>query len=161
MHLSKSFRLFACISVLGATLVSPGSAWARPEMPGKLQEAAGMSCVPLCTMCHLTNPGQSDNWTSKPLSGVLLTEIQTQADIKAKYNTWAAANPILAEGVRRGYEPGSLAPGKTAENVCGPVYGCAVPAAKPIKSSSPDYTGVIWVAGAVIAGAVLRRRKRK
>jgi hypothetical protein len=160
MHPSKSIRLLACISVLGAALVSAGSAWARPEIPGKLQEAAGMSCVPLCTMCHLTNPGQADNWTMKTLSGVLVGPIQAETDIKPAYDMWAATNPTLAEGVRRGYEPGSLAPGKTPENVCGPVYGCAIPAAKPIKSSSPDYTGVIWVVGAVAVGAVLRRRKK-
>ncbi|HVY31675.1 MAG TPA: hypothetical protein VHB79_34305 [Polyangiaceae bacterium] len=158
MHISKTIRLFACISLASAAVLGASSAFGRPEMPGKLQEVAGMTCVPLCTMCHTSNPGQADNWTMKALGQQLYLPIKNQQDIKPAYDAWKAANTNLASGVVNGYEPTSVMNGHP-ENVCGPIYGCTVPAVKHVTSSH-DYVGVLWMGGAMIVGGLLRRRKR-
>jgi hypothetical protein len=161
MHFSKTIRLFACISSAAAALLGAGSALARPEVPGQLYEAAGMQCVPLCTMCHATNPGQADNWPSL-LGGIVYADVKAEKDIKAAYQAWAtnpATDPRLVEGVKRGYKPDTLDGMHTPLNVCGPVYGCAVPAVKHVTGSR-DYVGVLWMGGAMIVGGLLRRRKR-
>lgn len=151
MHPSKSVRLFACISFVGALVLSAGSALARPEVPGQLQAAANMRCVPLCTMCHLTNPGQAGNFT-KPLGVAMVAPVTAQVDIKPAYEAWAAAHPDLAKLVQNGQEPGS------GEDVCGPTYGCAVRMEK--EAAAPrDFTGPLWVVGAMVVGGLLRRRK--
>lgn len=164
MHLSKTIRLLTCISATAAALLGAGSAFARPEVPGQLHDAAGMTCVPLCTMCHATNPGVKANWTSM-LGGVLYNDILAERDITATYQNWAAMpiNKPYADYVKAGYKPDTLlVAGTPPLNVCGPVYGCALPPAKQaLGASTGDYAGAMWVAGAVIAGAVLRRRKRK
>jgi MYXO-CTERM domain-containing protein len=140
------------ISIAGLVLLTAGSALARPEAPGQLQAAANMQCVPLCTMCHQTNPGQADNWT-KPVGIPLFAPIKAQQDIKPAYDAWAAMNPALAALVTKGIEPGSGA------DVCGPTYGCAVHVAK--EAAAPrDFTGPLFALGAVIAGAILRRHRK-
>lgn len=153
MHLPKSFRLFCSrISLTGIVLLTTGSALARPEAPGELQKAANMQCVPLCTMCHLTNPGVMGNFT-KPLGLALVGPIQAQTDIKPKYDEWAAANPADAAKVSKGIEPGSGA------DVCGPTYGCAVHVAK--EAAAPrDFSGPLWVVGAMLTAGILRRRRK-
>lgn len=156
MHSLKSFsRLFSRISITALVLLTAGSALARPEVPGQLQAAANMQCVPLCTMCHATNPGVKSNWAGKPLGGVLFPEINAQVDIKAHYLSWAAdpANAEAAAKIQKGIEP------STNVDVCGPTYGCAVHVAK--EAAAPrDFTGPLWALGAVIAGGILRRRRR-
>lgn len=153
MHLFKSFhRFWAGISLAGIVLLATGSAAARPEVPGELQEAANMQCVPMCTMCHATNPGVKSNF-GKTLGGVLLLPINNQQDIKPAYTAWAAANPALAAKVQKGIEP------STGVDVCGPTYGCAVRVEK--EAAAPrDFSGPLWVVGAVVAGGLLRRRRK-
>lgn len=153
MLFTKSFRHLSRVSIAGIVLLTAGSALARPEVPGELQAAANMQCVPLCTMCHLTNPGQATNWTSKPLGLALSVPIAAQTDIKPAYIGWAMTNPNLAALVTKGIEPGSGA------DVCGPTYGCAVHVAK--EAAAPrDFAGPLWALGAVIAGGILRRRRK-
>jgi MYXO-CTERM domain-containing protein len=155
MPFPQSFRFLSRIALTGAVLLTAGSALARPEVPGELQAAANMQCVPLCTMCHSGNPGTKANWdpANKPLGGALLTPINSQSDIKDAYLGWAAMNPADAAKVQKGIEP------KSGVDVCGPTYGCAVHVAK--EAAAPrDFTGPLWALGAVIAGGVLRRRRR-
>lgn len=153
MQTTNSLRRFiAGVSLVGAVLLS-SLAEARPEVPGELQEAAGMKCVPLCTMCHTTNPGQAGNWTMKPLGITLYAEIKAEKDIKAHYDMWAAMNPSLAAMVKNGQEPGS------GQDVCGPTYGCAVRIEK--EAAAPrDFGGPLFVVGAVVLGGLLRRRRK-
>ncbi len=154
MPFPKSFRhLLSRLSITGIALLTTGSALARPEVPGQLQAAANMQCVPLCTMCHLTNPGVKSNWTSKLLSGVLVTPITNQTDIKPAYDAWALTDPVNAAKVQKGIEP------TFNVDVCGPTYGCAVPVAK--EAAAPrDFSGPLWIVGAVVAGGILRRRRK-
>jgi MYXO-CTERM domain-containing protein len=150
---TKSFRRLSRFSITALVLLTAGSALARPEAPGQLQEAASMQCVPLCTMCHQTNPGQALNWTMKPLGVTLNGPIRAQTDIKPAYNDWAAMHPDLHALVKKGIEPGS------GVDVCGPIYGCAVHVAK--EAAAPrDFTGPLVALGAVIAGGILRRRRK-
>ena len=112
-----------------------------------------MRCVPLCTMCHTTNPGVKDNWV-KPtgLGPPLVGPITAQTSIKDAYNAWAAANPEKAALVKNGQEPG------TGQDVCGPTYGCAVRIEK--EAAAPrDFGGPLFVVGAMVVGGLLRRRK--
>jgi MYXO-CTERM domain-containing protein len=153
MHSPNPLRRFSLrISLAGLVLLTAGSAFARPELPGQIQAAADMQCVPLCTLCHMTNPGEANNWT-KPLGAALYPQIKAQKDIKDAYNVWAAANPTLAAGVKLGKEPGS------GQDVCGPTYGCAVHVAK--EAAAPrDFTGPLWAVGAMVAAGLLRRRRK-
>lgn len=151
-------RLLSRITLTGVVVLTTAPAWARPEAPGMLQQAADMQCVPLCTMCHLTNPGEKSNWVpTRPLVGALLLPITQQADqatFTAAYNKWASANPAMAAMVKQGKEPSS------GTDVCGPTYGCAVHVAK--EAAAPrDFTGPLWVVGAMVLGGILRRRKRE
>ena len=153
MHFPKSFRfLLSRISIAGLALLTSGSALARPEVPGELQAAANMQCVPLCTMCHTTNPGLLSNF-GKTLGPVLVTPVSKEQDIKPAYDAWAAMNPQLALLVQKGIEP------STGVDVCGPTYGCAVRVER--EAAAPrDFSGPLWVLGAVVAGGILRRRRK-
>jgi len=152
MPFTKSLRFFSRVSLTGFVLLTAGSALARPEVPGELQKAANMECVPLCTMCHTTNPGLKTNF-GKTLGGQLLAPILAQTDIKPAYVAWATANPNEAAKVRKGIEP------STGVDVCGPIYGCAVHVAK--EAAAPrDFTGPLLALGAVVAGGILRRRRK-
>jgi MYXO-CTERM domain-containing protein len=152
MLFTKSFRRMSRISLAGLVLLTAGSALARPEAPGQLQAAANMQCVPLCTMCHATNPGLKTNF-GKTLGVALLLPILNQTDIKPAYDAWAMANLADAAKVQKGIEP------STNVDVCGPTYGCAVHVAK--EAAAPrDFTGPLFALGAVIAGGILRRRRK-
>ena len=155
MPFTKSFRHVLRVSLTGLVLLTAGSALARPEVPGQLQAAANMQCVPLCTMCHSGNPGTKPNWdpANKPLGLALSAPITTQSDIKPAYDGWAMMNPVDAAKVQKGIEP------KSGADVCGPTYGCAVHVAK--EAAAPhDFAGPLWALGAVIAGGILRRRRK-
>jgi MYXO-CTERM domain-containing protein len=155
MLFTKSFRRMSRISLAGLVLLTAGSALARPEAPGQLQEAANMQCVPLCTMCHSGNPGTKANWdpAGRPLALTLNAPISSQTDIKPAYDMWAMMNPADADKVRRGIEP------RSGADVCGPTYGCAVHIAK--EAAAPrDFTGPLFALGAMIVGGILRRRRR-
>lgn len=150
----KSPRLFSRISIAALVLLTSGSALARPEAPGWLVDAAGMECVPQCTMCHLTNPGTISNWSTKPVGQNLFAPIKAEADIKPAYTAWAAANPAAAALVKKGIEP------STGEDVCAPTYGCSVPMVAKEPARPRDYTAGIWVVGAMLVGGILRRRRK-
>jgi hypothetical protein len=154
MSLPKSLRpLLPSLALIALSVLVTGSALARPEVPGEIQAAANMQCVPLCTLCHLTNPGQKGNWTSKPLGLALSMPIQYQKDIKPAYDAWAQMYPEDAKKVQKGIEP------STGADICGPTYGCAVAVDKEAVAPH-DFAGPLWALGAVVAGGLLRRRRR-
>jgi hypothetical protein len=47
---------------------------------------------------------------------------------------------------------------ETGDSLCGPTYGCGAHVAKKLPSS--DFTGPLFALGAVIAGGILRRRRK-
>jgi len=151
----RRVRVFAGVTLSIAVVLSAASAFARPEIPGQLQEVAGMKCVPLCTMCHLSNPGDVSNvgGSTKPLAGALLAPIASQRDLTPFWNAYAQAHPTEAGLVRDGKEPSS------GQDVCGPIYGCAVHVEKE-TTWQRDYTAPLIALGAMALGALVRRRKR-
>ncbi len=127
-----------------------------------------MQCVPLCTMCHTSNPGNNATWQKKmlPLAldsqskmvGGVPTKIVKAGDaasLKEAYKQYAAtADKAILDKIQKGQQP------QTGEDVCGPTYGCAVRVEK--EAAAPrDFTGPLWIVGAVMAGGILRRRRRK
>jgi MYXO-CTERM domain-containing protein len=150
--LTSFHRLFSSVALSGLMLLTSGSVLARPEIPGQIQAVADMQCVPLCTLCHATNPGEKTNW-SKPLGAALYAPINMQEDITTAYKAWAAANPAKAADLKLGKEPGS------GLDICGPTYGCAVHVAK--EAAAPrDFTGPLWAVGAMVTAGLLRRRRK-
>jgi hypothetical protein len=126
-----------------------------------------MQCVPVCTMCHDRNPGSEGTWTSKQLPKALFSTVKMvngmevrvlekrNADsLKEAFAIYAkTADPAVLEKIRTGHEPG------TNENVCGPTYGCGAHVAKD-GATSRDWSGPLWIIGAVVTSALLRRRGR-
>ena len=166
MNTSNSVRsLWLGVALVGITSLSSAPARASEVFPGALQEAADMQCVPLCTMCHTSNPGNAQTWSAKKLPGALATATNAQmeailkpgdaASLRAAYAVYAA-NPDNAGNVaniKKGIDPQYLT------NVCGPTYGCAVRIEK--EAAAPrDFSGPLWIVGAVVAGGILRRRRK-
>ncbi len=157
MHISKSLRsLWFSIAVVGLTALTSGRAQASEAFPGALQEAADMQCVPLCTMCHISNPGSAGTW-SKLLGVAVKTNGTKPGDAEslkaafAKYKQTAA--PVTLERIRTGREP------EFGADVCGPTYGCAVHVAKQ-AAAPPDFSGPLLAVGAMVAAGILRRRRK-
>lgn len=139
------------------SLLGTPTARASEVFPGALQEAAGIECVPVCLMCHTSNPGSATTWQARPLALALYANGASKGDVdslKAAYKKFEAdpANAAAVADVKAGREPG------THMNVCGPVYGCSTHVAQ--QAAAPrDFSGPLWVVGAVVAGGLLRRRK--
>jgi MYXO-CTERM domain-containing protein len=143
--------------VVGLAALWSTRAHASEVFPGALQEAADMQCVPVCTMCHTGTPGIT-TWTMKPLPvalmGTHLVKIGDTDSLKAAYKVFAAtADPAMLADIKAGREPGSRA------DVCGPTYGCGAHVAK--EAAAPrDFTGPLWIVGAMVVGGILRRRRK-
>jgi MYXO-CTERM domain-containing protein len=159
-------------NLLGLVGLACVTLWEAPAaasevFPGALQEAADMQCVPLCTMCHTSNPGTATTWPFKLLPKALNTQTkmvngtpvrilkQGNADsLKEAYAAYAkTASAAELADIKAGREP------ETHADVCGPTYGCGAHVAR--QAAAPrDFTGALWVVGAVVAGGLLRRRRR-
>jgi len=143
--------------VLGLAALWSAPARASEVFPGALQEAADMQCVPVCLMCHTTNPGTATSF-GKPLAGALIGRGLKKGDVnslKVAYKAYAAdpANAAAVADIKAGREPSEHL------DVCGPTYGCGAHVAK--EAAAPrDFTGPLWIVGAVVAGGLLRRRRK-
>jgi len=143
--------------VLALAMLRSTTAHASEVFPGALQEAADMQCVPVCLMCHTSNPGTATTWT-KPLAVALFSRGMRKGDtdsLKAAFKAYAAdpANAAAIADIKAGREPSAHA------DVCGPTYGCAVHVAK--EAAAPrDFTGPLWAVGAMVAAGLLRRRRK-
>mgnify|MGYP001549551493 CR=1 FL=1 len=145
-----------------SALLVVAALWSTPArasevFPGALQEAADMQCVPVCLMCHTTNPGTASSWQQKPLGPALFGAGARKGDaesLKKAYQAYAAipANAGAVSDIKAGREPGLHV------DVCGPTYGCGAHVAKTVPSS--DVSAPLWVIGAMIAGSILRRRRK-
>lgn len=144
--------------VLGLAALCSTRAHASEVFPGALQEAADMQCVPVCLMCHTTNPGTATSWQTKLLGPSLQLEGLKKGDassLTVAYKAYAAdpANAAAVADIKAGREP------REHLDVCGPTYGCGAHVAK--EAAMPrDLTGPLWVVGAVVAGGLLRRRRK-
>jgi hypothetical protein len=150
---SKRISLLLGLAALWST-----PAQASEVFPGALQEAAGMQCVPVCLMCHTTNPGTAGTWT-RPLGAALFNGGMRKGDtdsLKRAYKAFAAnpANAAAVADIQAGREPGQHV------DVCGPIYGCSVPMIAKQPAQPRDYTAALWVVSAVTVGGILRRRRK-
>jgi hypothetical protein len=147
------------LSVLAIGL-SPGVSHASPEFPGAILEAADMKCVPVCTLCHTSNPGTATTWQQKALPRALASRGVHEGDadsLKAAWNKYMndAAVPLadrqaVAAAVKAGKD-------QYGTDVCGPTYGCGAHIAQ--HAPPRDSTAPLWILGAALVGGLLRRRK--
>jgi hypothetical protein len=159
MPILKSTRtLLGGILMTGAATLLPRPALASLEFPGGIQEAAGMPCAPSCTLCHGVNPGTASTFQNKALGKTLFTinGIVPPHDVpalKAAYAKYALdqANAAAVLALKDGIDP------ETGDNLCGATYGCGAHVAK--KAPPADLAAPLWVVAAMVAGALLRRRK--
>jgi hypothetical protein len=158
MSASKYFHLVARIGALATVMALPAVAHAEERFPAAIQAAAGLDCAPSCLLCHTTNPGMVGTWAGKPFGVYMATHgVTLSADTSAVATAYASykADPANAAGVAR------LAAGQDPDNgndLCnGPTYGCGAHVAS--KAPPRDLSAVLWTIGAVVAGALLRRRK--
>ena len=151
------FATIAAVLVLSVIGFGSTPAIASEVFPGALQEAADMQCVPVCLMCHTSNPGNASTWT-KPLALALFGKGMRKGDtasLKTAYKAYAAdpANAAAIADIKAGREPGAHV------DVCSPIYGCTVHVAK--EAAAPrDFTGPLWAVGAMVVAGLLRRRRK-
>jgi len=154
----------ACgLSVLLAALSVPGVARAEPPFPEAIQQAAGLECTPQCTLCH-TDPNGGPNWANKKVgiaigtngvhkgsSGDDVKKAYAAIEAKAKMGDPAAA--LVVNSLTASKDP------DTGEAICQITYGCGAHVAK--TTPRDDWSGLLFVAGAMLFGAILRRGKAR
>jgi len=150
-------------AILGlALLVTSGTARALPIFPAALQDAIGLECAPECSICHAGTPSKT-TWTLKPFGAAMGAVIIPNGDNEAAvakayaaYKDASAMDPKKADGVKRleaGLDP------DTGTKLCQITYGCGAHIAK--TTPRRDWSGVLFVAGAMLFGALLRRGKAR
>jgi hypothetical protein len=160
MKISRKFPLSVGGLIAGlAVLTSTGLARAEEPFPGALQEAAGLPCAPSCLICHTTNPGNITSWPTKPFGFFMGTngvnKTTGEAGVKKAFEMYKA-DPTKAAGLARllaGQDP------DTGSELCQITYGCGAHIAK--DAPRDDWSGLLFVAGAMGFGALLRRTKRR
>jgi hypothetical protein len=139
---------------------SPRVAYASPEFPGAILEAADMKCVPVCTLCHTSNPGTATTWQMKALPLALAGHGAEEGDADSLKRAWNAyMNDAMVPLATRQAVAAAVKAGKdqSGVDVCGPTYGCGAHIAQ--HAPARDSTTPLWILGAAIVGGLLRRRK--
>lgn len=152
----------AIIGVVLSVLVVALPASAEPTFPGAIQEAANIPCTPTCLLCHLTVPGEKDNWR-QPFAGTALgnglkpgqpetmpamvenlrtNKIDTDHDGKLDVDELAA-----------GSDPNKPDPSAA---ICGPTYGCGAHVA---AVTPPPPTALWWFAVPVVLALLISARR--
>ena len=97
----------------------------------------------------------ADNANVKRLRtmGIAVSIGHDAVKLKSSYVTYRKnpANAAAVTALKNGIDP------QTGDSLCGPSYGCGAHVAK--KAPPTDLAAPLWVLGAVVAGALLRRRK--
>jgi hypothetical protein len=150
---------------LASGLLLSSAAHASQEFPEAIKEAAGMPCVPGCVLCHGQAVGDAGSFFNRQFTHELVAAGTLPAPhatdtVKADYAALAmkaATDPATAKIVmdlKSGIDP------DTGDSLCGPVYGCG---ASHIVAKAPpsDVSLPYFIAGALMLGNLLRRRKRK
>jgi hypothetical protein len=152
---------------IGASVLVAGTAHGSQAFPSVVQKELDMPCAPSCTLCHLTDPGQSHNYTQRfallaaipaagglPLAGnesKLKTGLQKIKAGGIAFDTDSDGTSDYDE-LKEGNDPNK--PGDS--RLCGPSYGCGAHIAK-----APAKNGGAWVLAACAAALVtfgFRRR---
>jgi MYXO-CTERM domain-containing protein len=155
----------AGLFVGGALLLTQATAHASEQFPAALQEAAGMPCTPSCVVCHGKVPGDAASFFARQLpkdlaaAGTLPPPGAAGVPVlKSDFAAYAAKAPTdpnvarVVSALKDGVDP------ETGDSLCGPTYGCGAHVAK--KAPPTDFSAPLWALGAVIAGGILRRRRK-
>jgi hypothetical protein len=157
MHIKARCKAVLGLLALGTVSLLPALARASEVFPGAIQQYANMPCVPSCLLCHTTNPGNIQSWPGKPFGAFIGTHGAlpgNTASLKAAFDAFKAdsTHAAMLKALEAGEDPDN------GGALCGPTYGCGAHVAKkalPTNSSAPS-----WIVGAVVAGALLRRRRK-
>lgn len=162
MHISNAMRnLVLGIVSLGTVSLWPAQAAAEETFPAVIAKEANMPCAPTCTLCHTSNPGRAETWPGKPFGffmgthGVARGVPSSVATAFQQFKASAATDPSVATALmslQNGVDPDN------GESLCGATYGCGAHVAKKLPPS--DVSAPLWVIGAVLAGGILRRRRK-
>lgn len=148
-----------------AMALQSGTALAEPPFPAALQEAAGLECAPQCTLCHTDPNGGATTWVGKKVGAAVgasgfIHKGSGAEDIKKAYNSildkakMNDANALLVvNSLQAGLDP------DTGQKLCQITYGCGAHVAKSAPRN--DWSGLLFVAGAMLFGAILRRGKAR
>ena len=135
---------------------------AEPTFPGAIQEAANIPCTPTCLLCHLTVPGQKDNFT-QPFAGAVLANgllpeknmVTVVANLRAKMVDTDGDGKLDVDELAAGSDPNK--PDPHAE-LCGALYGCgAHVSAAPLP---PPTTSHWWFTVPVVLGLLVAMRRQ-
>ena len=154
-------RRISGLAALAAIALTPTLALGSEPFPAAIQQAAGMPCTPSCTLCHGVDPGTATTFQNKSLgkalfvyNGKVVGPGDTEA-LKANFAAYALdpANAANVTALKNGIDP------ETGADLCSgnPTYGCGAHVAS--KAPPRDLSAVLFAIGAVVAGALLRRRK--
>ncbi|RYZ10157.1 MAG: hypothetical protein EOO73_00850 [Myxococcales bacterium] len=160
MQTTRMIQLTLAGLLAGVAIFSvPVAAHAEETFPGALQEEAGLACAPSCTLCHTTNPGNASSWTGKDFGRYMgthgLTKGSGEGGVKKAYAALKADATMTTSLTRlqAGQDP------DTGNELCQITYGCGARIAK--ETPRDDWSGLLFVAGAMGFGALLRRTKRR
>lgn len=160
--MKTSSKIRSSIATLGFSLALCSNATASQEFPSAIQEAAGMPCTPSCVLCHGVDPGTAATFMNKALgkalfSGPPLVGPNQSGALKESYAAYAAKpeNAAAVTALKAGVDP------ETGVDLCSNkvTYGCGAHIAK--DAPRDDWSGLLFVAGAMGFGALLRRAKRR
>jgi hypothetical protein len=160
MHIfSKAQSLVLGTLALAATAIWAVPAQAEEIFPPVIAEDAMMPCVPTCTLCHTTNPGNATSWPGKKFGAFMGLHGAKMGDANSIRTAFAAykalgTDPTVAAGLenlKKGLDPDN------GTSLCGATYGCGAHIAKTPPRS--DLSGSLWVVGAMLVGGFLLRRK--
>jgi hypothetical protein len=162
MHTFNAMRnvLIAVVSLSAASLW-PVPAAAEETFPAVIAKDANIPCAPTCSLCHAANPGMAGTWVAKKFGlfigshGAMKGDPSSVTTAFNAYKATAAMDPNVATvlmALQNGIDP------ETGESLCGPTYGCGAHVAKKLPPS--DVAAPLWAFGAVIAGGILRRRRK-
>lgn len=144
---------------LAVTALGAPSAWAKPEFPGQLAQDRDVPCAPVCTVCHLVNPGTKGTAQRAFASRMMFMGLMDRGADKAFAAlklSQVASDQEMVERLEAGNDPNSPPSAKLL--ACGPQYGCGARIAKATPSNDAS---IATVMAGLSAFALSRRLKRR
>ncbi len=159
---SRSWLMRAALA--GVVLLAPLRARASEQFPAAIQEAAQMPCTPSCTLCHGVDPGTASTYMNKKLGKTLFffnNKVVGPGDsnaLKVNYEAYKATaeGAAVDADLKLGIDP------ETKVDLCSGAnnvtYGCGAHVAA--KAPPTDASVLLWIAGAMALGALVRRSRK-
>ncbi len=159
----RSTRQLAFAFGLAVVSFAATPAQASQTFPSVVMEEYGMLCVPTCTLCHTTNPGQSGTaFMGQPFGKLVFANgalPQMDASLKTalgkikedRIDSDGDMTPDFEE-LAEGEDPNKSGDAR----LCGPEYGCGAHIAK-----APAKNGGAWVLAVTAAALVTFGSRRR